>query len=294
MSGYSHLTAEERDRLAGLMADCLSLRSIAKALGRAASTISRELRRNALDSGAYRPHVADGAYMLRRQRKAIETDAKLAAYVTDRLTEGWTPEQVAGRLRLGIEPGLRAVCAETIYGWIYRAAQKTERLWRFLTRRHARRRKRHGRTSRDTIAEKIHISQRSEVADARETAGHREADLVICKRSRPVLVLHERKTRITLMSRLAGKTAAETIAAMTAAFRRLDPRMRGSVTFDNDTCFARHTLLRGMLSPPPISATPMRAGRRAGSRTPTAASDDGCPAAPTSTRSAKPTSRRSP
>ena len=86
MSGYSHLTAEERDRLAGLMADGLSLRSIAKALGRAASSISRELRRNALDSGAYRPHVADGAYMLRRQRAAVlETDARLAAHVTDRL-----------------------------------------------------------------------------------------------------------------------------------------------------------------------------------------------------------------
>ena len=261
MSGYSHLTAEERDRIAGLKADGLSLGAIARALGRAASTISREIGRNALESGAYRPHVADGAYMLRRQRKAtIETDAKLAAYVTDRLTEGWTPEQVAGRLRLGIEPGLRAVCAETIYGWIYRAGQKTERLWRFLTRRHARRRTRHGRTSRDTIAEKTHISQRSDDADAREVAGHwpfgdaaspaglQEADLVICKRSRPVLVLHERKTRITLMTRLAGKTAAETIAAMTAAFRRLDPRMRGSVTFDNDTCFARHMLLRGMLS----------------------------------------------
>ena len=89
MSGYSHLTAEERDRLADLMADGLSLRSIAKALGRAASTISRELRRNALDSGAYRPHVADGAYMLRRQRAAfVETDAKLAAYLRDRLSEG--------------------------------------------------------------------------------------------------------------------------------------------------------------------------------------------------------------
>jgi len=71
MSGYSHLTAEERDRLAGLMADGLSLRSTGRALGRAASTISRELRRNALDSGAYRPHVADGAYMLRRQRAAV-------------------------------------------------------------------------------------------------------------------------------------------------------------------------------------------------------------------------------
>ncbi|MDQ3245994.1 MAG: IS30 family transposase, partial [Pseudomonadota bacterium] len=228
MSGYSHLTAEERDRIAGLKAGGLSLRAIARALGRAASTISREVRRNALDSGAYRPHVADGSYMLRRQRTAaLETDARLAAYVTDRLAEGWTPEQIAGRLRLGIETGLRAVCAETIYGWIYRSAQKAGRLWRFLTRHHARRRKRHGRASRDTIAEKTHISQRSEDADTRAAAGHWEADLVICKRSRPVLVLHERKTRITLMTRLAGKTAAETIAAMMAAFRRLDPKMRG-------------------------------------------------------------------
>ncbi len=162
--------------------------------------------------------------MLRRQpRAALETDAKLATYVTARLSEGWTPEQIAGRLRLGIETGLRAVCAETIYDWIYRAGQKTEPLWRFLTRHHARRRKRHGRASRDTIAGKVHISQRSHDADTRETAGHWEADLVICRRSRPVLVLHERKTRITLMSRLAGKTAAETIAAMiaVAAERRL-------------------------------------------------------------------------
>lgn len=249
MSGYGHLTAEERDRLAGFLAAGLSLRAISRALGRAASTISREIGRNALESGVYRPHLADGAYMLRRQRKArLETDAKLAAYVTDRLTEGWSPEQIAGRLQRGDERGLPTISTETIYGWIYRADQKAARLWRFLTRRRARRKRRHGRAARDRITEKVHVSQRSDDADTRETVGHWEADLVICKRSRPVLVLHERKTRLTLMSRLAGKTAGETVAAMMAAFRRLDPRMRGSITFDNDTCFARHMLLRGMLS----------------------------------------------
>ena len=65
MSGYSHLTAAERDQIADLKADGLSLQAISRALGRAASTISRELRRNALDSGAYRPHVAEGSYLLR-------------------------------------------------------------------------------------------------------------------------------------------------------------------------------------------------------------------------------------
>lgn len=249
MTAYSHLASEERDRIAVMRSQGFGCRSIARQMNRSASTISREARRNTLAGGAYRPSIADGGYLLRRQRAAVlETDAKLAAYVTDRLAEGWTPEQIAGRLRLGIETGLRAVCPETIYGWIYRAAQKAGRLWRYLTRAHARRRKRHARASRDKIAEKTPISQRSDDADARETVGHWEADLVICKRSRPVLALHERKTRITLMSRLAGKTAGETIAVMMAAFRRLDPSMRGSVTFDNDTCFARHMLLRGLLS----------------------------------------------
>lgn len=129
--------------------------------------------------------------MLRRQRRAkLETDLRLAAYVTDRLSEGWTPEQIARRLWLGIETGLRAVCTETICGWVYCASRKAGRLWRFLTPRRARRRKCHARASRDTIAEKAHISQRSDDADAHETVGHWEADLVICKRSLPVLVLH--------------------------------------------------------------------------------------------------------
>jgi len=51
MSGYSHLTADERDRIADLKAEGLSLRAMARVVGRAASTISRELARNALDSG---------------------------------------------------------------------------------------------------------------------------------------------------------------------------------------------------------------------------------------------------
>ena len=182
----------------------------------------------------------------------LERDAALAGFVVDRLVEGWTPEQIAGRLRRGIERGLRSLSTETIYAWIFRAAQKTEKLWRYLPRGRARRGWRRARASRDRLSEKIHVSQRSDAADARAEVGHWEADLVICRHSRPILVLHERKTRLTLMARLMGKTAAETaaetVAAMMAVFGRLTAPMRGSITFDNDTCFARHALLRGMLS----------------------------------------------
>jgi IS30 family transposase len=87
-----------------------SVGAIAKALSRAKSTISRELRRNALESGCYSPLHAAGADQLRRWREAIlEKDHKLRAVVCDRLAEGWTPEQIAGWLRAGHERGLRVL-----------------------------------------------------------------------------------------------------------------------------------------------------------------------------------------
>src|SRR3954470_17995385 len=97
MAGGTRLELEERERLAALKAEGLSLRAIARALGRAASTVSRELRRNALPKGGYLPVHAEGCYLERRQRPAVlERDAKLGRFVRERLLEGWTPEQVAG------------------------------------------------------------------------------------------------------------------------------------------------------------------------------------------------------
>ena len=61
-----------------------------------------------------------------------------------------------------------------------------------------------------------------------------------------MLVLHERKSRVTLAARLTGKTAAETISVMLAVFGRIDPHLRRSITFDNDTAFAQHRLLSTM------------------------------------------------
>src|SRR5438128_9584382 len=92
MAGGTHPEREERERLAALRAEGLSLRAIARALGRAASTISRELRRNALPKGGYLPVHAEGCYRERRQRPAVlERDERLGRFVRERLLEGWTP-----------------------------------------------------------------------------------------------------------------------------------------------------------------------------------------------------------
>src|SRR4051812_42457051 len=246
MPGGTHLELEERERLAALKAEGLSLRAIAARLGRAASTVSRELRRNALPRGGYLPVHAQGCYRERRQRPAIlERDAKLGRFVRERLLEGWTPEQIAGWLKRGEERGLRPVSLETIYAFVHRAGQKGEKLWKLLPRGRARRGRRRARLARPrgTIAGRRSIHDRPESVEGREEAGHWEGDLLICKRTRPVLVLKERKTRFVLAARLAGKSAAETVAVLMAVFRRLDPRLRASITFDNDTAFARHGLL---------------------------------------------------
>jgi IS30 family transposase len=244
MTDGGHLRLEERERLAALRVEGLSRRTIAARLGRAASTVSRELRRNALPRGGYLPVHAEGCYLERRQRSAVlERDERLGRFVRERLLEGWTPEQIAGWLRRGEERGLRPVSPETVYTFIHRAGQKAERLWRLLPRGRARRGRRQAREPRNVIAERRSIHDRPEAVQERKDAGHWEGDLLICRRARPVLVLKERKTRFVLAARLAGKSAAETVAVLMAVFRRLDPRLRSSVTFDNDTAFARHGLL---------------------------------------------------
>ena len=247
MQFYSHLPDDERDQIAILRAAGRSMGAFARALGRAKTTISRELQRNALPSGGYSPLHAAGAYQLRRRREAIlEREAALRLFVGDRLAEGWTPEQISGWLKSGNEPRLRAIGCETIYAFIYRTGQKAEALWRYLTRRHKRRRPRRARPSRDAIKDRASIHDRPKIIESRSEAGHWEGDLIICKCTRPVLVLHERKSRVTLAARLTGKTAAETISAMLAVFGRIDPHLRRSITFDNDTAFAQHGLLRTM------------------------------------------------
>src|SRR3954453_20018941 len=235
MSGGTHLELEERERLAAPRAEGLTLRAVARALGRAASTISRELRRNALPKGGYLPAHAEGCYRERRQRPAVAEGAeRRGRLVREPLLEGWTPEQIAGWLKRGEERGLRPVSLETIYAFVHRAGQKGEKLWKLLPRGRARRGRRRARQPRGTIAGRRSIHDRPESVEGREEAGHWEGDLLICKRTRPVLVLKERKTRFVLAARLAGKSAAETVAIMMAVFRRLDPRLRASITLDND------------------------------------------------------------
>ena len=247
MKRYTQLSGDEREELAILKAAELSNREIAKRLGRSPSTISREITRNANLNGSYKPTSAHGRYLGRRQRPCLlDQDAALCDYITQRLHAGWSPEAIAGWLGQGNER-LRYVNHESIYRWIYARANKAQELWRYLFQRKHTRKPKAARPSKDRIAQRVSIHDRPENINEREHLGHWETDYVIFKNRQPLLVIHERKSKVTLAVKLMGRTAGETISALTAQFKKMAKSLRASVTFDNDTGFALHHHLRTTL-----------------------------------------------
>jgi len=112
------------------------------------------------------------------------------------LQEGWSLEQISGWLEVGNE-ALPSISFESIYDWLYGPTQKTEKLWKLLPRKQAKRGRRKSRKA-NAIADRRSIHDRPGEVDSRETAGHWEGDLISCRRTRPILKLKERKSRFVI------------------------------------------------------------------------------------------------
>ena len=116
---YDHFDVDERYEPYRLRQSGKGVRACARIMGRDPSAISRELDRNALPRGEYKPGSADRIAMSRRRRLSrIERLIPLRTHIDDRLAMGWSPEQIAGRIRL--ERTEHTVGVETIYRYIYR------------------------------------------------------------------------------------------------------------------------------------------------------------------------------
>src|SRR6476469_3620559 len=127
---YQQLSLEERCTIAQLREAGQSIRQIAAALDRPPSTVSRELNRNSGSRVGYKPSYAQQQARARRwSGSRLERDDGLRELVLDRLGSGWSPEQVAGRLRL--DRGQQVVSYETIYRFIYAQIRRTnDGAWR--------------------------------------------------------------------------------------------------------------------------------------------------------------------
>ena len=243
------LTFAEREEISrGLAAGC-SLRRIAAGLGRAPSTVSREV---AASGGArrYRAARADRQAWSRAGRPKpckLATRPVLRDMVEEKLQRRWSPQQIAGWLKLAFptSPEMQ-VSHETIYRTLFvqsRGALRRE-LTRYLrTGRVIRRpkgvRMPDGRGGRPNI---LHISERPAEADDRAVPGHWEGDLVFGKNMSPVATLVERSTRFVMLVALpSGNHQADIDAdALTAAITTLPEQLAKTLTWDQGHEMADH------------------------------------------------------
>ncbi|WP_031231681.1 IS30 family transposase [Asticcacaulis sp. YBE204] len=246
---YRHIDMAERRQIMKLLERKVPLPQIAKIIGRHHSTIYRELRRNFFRdkypeySGWFPWTASEFARRRRRKQRKLERDRTLRVYVIDKLQQHWSPEQIAGRLKLypTLEAQSGRVCSETIYRFVYDRRNRDMALYMLLAKRRRARRGLHGRKPRGShIPLYCNINQRPENIANRETFGHWEADLVIFRREygkANVTSLLERKSRYHIVIRNKDRHSVGVLGAIEQSLRGLPPQGRQTITFDRGTEF---------------------------------------------------------
>jgi transposase, IS30 family len=241
---YEQLSLEERCTLSRLSQAGKTIRQIAAIMDRAPSTVMRELKRNTGAQVGYQPAYADKQANSRRWKGSrLLRDADLQSLVFNRLSQGWSPAQVAGRLKK--ENKRQVISYESIYRFIDAQIRRTKDFsWRhYLPRGKSKRgwRGRKGGSPVDHIEGRVSIDQRPAYIDKRRQPGHWEADLMLfAKYGQAVLVTHERHSRVLCVSRQPSKAAQPVVHKLAELLGPLPPAMRRSITFDNGTEFAYH------------------------------------------------------
>ena len=244
---YTHMSAEEPETLSLGRAQGLPLRVIARVLGRAPSTISRDCMRNARGI-PYRACTAQclavaWARQPRRPRKLL--DPWLWQYVRTHLGQGYSPEQIAGRLRHAYPADMRTrLSTETLYAALYvlpRGGLRTELLAALRQARKARRPRSRGADRRGHIPNMISIAARPAEVAARPVPGHWEGDLLKGARNGSAVgTLVERTTRLVILARMEGTDAGSAGEGFTRKLCHVPAPLRKTLTYDRGKEMAEH------------------------------------------------------
>ena len=206
------LSAAERGQISRGLAEQLGVRAIARQLGRAASTVSREIMRNG-GAAAYRAVQADQAAWRRAARPKpckLTRQPRLCRLVAGKREARWSPQQLAGWLQRTFpsEPALQ-VSHETIYRTLFlqaRGAPKRELTAHLRTGRQERGRRRPPTERRGTIPGAVSIRERPPTVEDRAIPGHWEGDLRIgARQGSSIATLVERSTRFVVLVTLASR-----------------------------------------------------------------------------------------
>ena len=242
------LTLGEREEISRAIVADRSIRSIAASLGRAPSTISREIRRNG-GLERYRANQADqGAWDRARRPKVCKLveNRTLAQLVAGKLQRQWSPEQIAGWLKRTFpEDTSCQVSHETLYRSLYiqaRGALKKELLVH-LRRTRAMRRSRHHTQKTDNhgrIIDAVSISERPAAVEDRAVPGHWEGDLLFGGTSNQIATLVERQSRYVMLVKVDSKHTEAVVDALIKSARKLPQELYKSLTWDRGHEMADH------------------------------------------------------
>lgn len=242
------LSLHEREEISRGLSSSDSLRAIAARIGRAPSTIAREVERNG-GAKRYRAATADSrAWSSARRPKSCKLAQckRLQYVVATKLQLDWSPEQISGWLQLNYPDDERMqVSHETIYRSLFvqaRGVLKKE-LQEHLRSRRVMRRSKHSTTAgqrRGQIVDAVSIRERPADVEDRAVPGHWEGDLLSGSRNSHVVTLVERHSRFTMLIKVDGKDAESVTSALTRQIRRLPAELRGSLTWDRGTEMAQH------------------------------------------------------
>jgi transposase, IS30 family len=259
---YTQLSEEERHRIGALRSERKSLAEIARSLGRAPSTVSREVRRNRYPTdGHYRARHAHS--MANGRRKRSRLGSRIGGEVRRRAEQllriDWSPEQISGHGSL--TGGIR-VSHETIYKWVWQDKADGGTLWMHLRGSRKKRRKRYGAyDSRGRLAGKRMIDERPPEVETRECTGHWEVDTVHGAGKDSVVTLVERKSGYVEIGKIEAVTVAETSRSLVGLIAR---NWHGyqSITADNGAEFHGYRLLEEVTGIPFYFAHPHHSWER--------------------------------
>lgn len=242
------LTLAEREEVSRAVVAGHSIRSVAARLGRAPSTISREVRRNGGRQGYLANQADQLAWERARRPKACKLvrNRILAQVVASKLRSQWSPEQIAGWLKhvYAVNKDYQ-VSHETIYRSLYiqaRGALKRELLEHLRRSRAMRRSRQHTLKTDDrtNIRDAVSISERPATAEDRAIPGHWEGDLLFGSANSQIATLVERQTRFVMLVKIASKDSEAVVNALIKHAGKLPQELYKSLTWDRGTEMAGH------------------------------------------------------
>ena len=242
------LTLSEREETSRGLAAEQSARSLARLLGRAHSTVSREIRRNG-GYDRYRAALSDEAAFIRARRPKrckLAGNAQLRQTVARKLKQDWSPQQIAGWLKqMHPEDESKRVSHETIYRSLFiqsRGAFRKELTGYLRSKRTMRRSKRassHG-DGRGQITDIVSISERPASVEDRAVPGHWEGDLLAGSKNTHIATLVERHTRYVMLAKIPSKDTETVVNALIKQAKKLPTELYKSLTWDRGKELADH------------------------------------------------------